>query len=64
MPNGRGEVNPYGIQYYKNLIGALKLAGIEPMVTLFHWNTPMALESQGGKNFSFNVYKWWSEKNG
>ena len=55
MPNGRGEVNPYGIQYYKNLIGALKLAGIEPMVTLFHWNTPMALEEQGGEKFMNDI---------
>ena len=49
--NGGGEVNPLGIRYYKNLISALKLVDIEPVVTLFHWNTPMVLEDAGGEKY-------------
>ena len=49
LPNGKGSTpNRKGIQYYKNVIRTLKLAGIEPVVTLFHWNTPQALEDEGG----------------
>ena len=48
MPNGTGEVNEQGLQFYKNLVNELVEAGIEPMVTLYHWNLPMALYEQGG----------------
>ncbi|XP_046442120.1 lactase-phlorizin hydrolase-like [Daphnia pulex] len=48
IPDGVGASNPLGIQYYKNLIAALKAAGIKPMVTLYHWDLPQVLEDQGG----------------
>ena len=48
LPLGIGEENPEGIQYYKNLIAALKARGITPTVTLYHWDLPQALENQGG----------------
>lgn len=49
LPAGTGwEPNQDGIQYYKNLIAELKQAGIEPMVTLYHWTTPQVLEDKGG----------------
>ena len=48
LPNGIGKVNEAGLQFYKNLVNELVEAGIEPMITLYHWNLPMALYEQGG----------------
>jgi beta-glucosidase len=48
IPNGTGEVNPKGIEYYNNLIDELIANGIEPLVTMFHWDYPMELHKLGG----------------
>ena len=49
LPDGTtGTVNQAGVQYYKNLIAALKAEGIEPVVTLYHWDLPQVLSDQGG----------------
>ncbi|MBF0808208.1 glycoside hydrolase family 1 protein [Rothia nasimurium] len=48
MPTGRGEVNPEGVQFYHNLIDELLAHKIEPIVTMFHFDTPAALDEIGG----------------
>lgn len=49
FPDGVGEVNEKGIQYYRDLIHELKENGIEPIVTLYHYDCPWALvEKYGG----------------
>ena len=48
FPSGRGEVNQAGIDYYSQLVDALLEAGIEPFVTLYHWDLPQALQDEGG----------------
>jgi beta-glucosidase len=48
MPEGRGPVNPAGLDGYARLVDALLAAGITPMVTLYHWDLPAALDDRGG----------------
>ncbi|KAK8567340.1 hypothetical protein V6N12_005936 [Hibiscus sabdariffa] len=46
FPNGTGEINQAGVDHYNNLINALLAKGIEPYVTLYHWDLPQALEDK------------------
>ena len=48
IPDGDGAVNEAGLKYYDDLVDALIEAGIEPMMTLYHWDLPSALERKGG----------------
>lgn len=48
LPEGTGAVNPAGIAHYQRFCDDLIAAGIEPVVTLFHWDLPQALEERGG----------------
>ncbi|XP_023634596.1 myrosinase 4 [Capsella rubella] len=50
LPKGKlcGGVDENGIKYYDNLIDELKANGIEPFVTIFHWDVPQALEDEYG----------------
>lgn len=51
-PNGAGEVNEAGLKFYDDLINECLAHGIEPMVTIYHWDLPQALEDkyQGWEN--------------
>jgi beta-glucosidase len=48
LPAGRGEVNPRGLDFYDRLVDELLEAGIQPFVTLFHWDLPLPLLQDGG----------------
>jgi beta-glucosidase len=48
LPDGVGTPNPHGIAYYRRFVADLKAAGIEPLVTLYHWELPQVLAEKGG----------------
>jgi beta-glucosidase len=48
IPDGTGEINRKGIDFYSALIDELLKYGIEPYVTLYHWDLPYALHLKGG----------------
>ena len=48
FPSGRGETNEKGVVFYDNLINELLKNEIEPVVTLYHWDLPLALHEIGG----------------
>uniref|UniRef100_UPI0035CBF041 GH1 family beta-glucosidase n=1 Tax=uncultured Sphingomonas sp. TaxID=158754 RepID=UPI0035CBF041 len=43
FPDGRGQPNPKGVDYYDRLVDGLLAAGITPHATMFHWDLPAAL---------------------
>jgi len=48
LPDGTGQVNKAGVDYYNNVIDYCLDQGIEPWVTIYHWDLPHVLELQGG----------------
>lgn len=57
LPEGKGRINQEGLNFYHRVIDECLLQGIEPYVTLYHWDLPQALEDEGGWTaFSVNNY--------
>ena len=48
FPTGKGKVNQAGLDFYSKLVDELINSGIEPLITLYHWDLPQALEDDGG----------------
>jgi beta-glucosidase len=48
LPLGTGRVNEPGLDFYDALVDGLLDAGIEPVITLYHWDLPQALQDKGG----------------
>ena len=47
LPEGTGRINAAGLAFYDRLVDELLSANIQPMVTLFHWDMPAALDDRG-----------------
>lgn len=73
IPSGKGEVNEKGIQFYENLIDELLKYKIEPVLTLYHWDLPQALQDLYGgwesrevvedfKNYCLTLFKRFKNK--
>lgn len=48
VPDGDGEVNEKGLAFYRRLVEGMTERGIEPWLTLYHWDLPQALQDRGG----------------
>jgi beta-glucosidase len=48
QPTGKGPINKAGLDFYDRLVDKLLAVGVQPMVTLYHWDLPQALEDDGG----------------
>lgn len=60
LPNGIGEKNEKGIEFYNNVIDFCLENGIEPWITLYHWDLPQALEEKGGWT-NRDILRWFEE---
>lgn len=60
LPEGTGKVNEAGVDYYNFVINSLIGAGIKPLVTLYHFDLPLALANKGGWMNRESV-KWFTE---
>ncbi|MEU3645882.1 GH1 family beta-glucosidase [Lentzea sp. NPDC034063] len=48
LPEGTGRIEQRGLDFYRRLVETLQDNGVEPFLTLYHWDLPQALEDQGG----------------
>jgi beta-glucosidase len=48
FPDGTGQLNQKGLDFYNRLVDELKVAGIEPFATLYHWDLPQTLQDKDG----------------
>jgi beta-glucosidase len=60
LPDGVGAVNQKGLAFYDRLVDALLERGIDPWVTLYHWDLPLALHERGGWP-NRDVVEWFTE---
>ena len=60
LPNGTGEVNQAGIDFYHRVIDKCISVGVEPWITIYHWDLPQVLEAEGGWT-NRKIIDWFSE---
>lgn len=60
LPEGTGAINERGLAFYDRLVDGLLEAGVEPWLTLFHWDYPLALQRRGGW-LNPDSSKWFAE---
>lgn len=60
IPNGTGNVNPEGIEFYNRVIDFCLELNIEPWITLYHWDLPYELEKKGGWT-NREIIKWFGD---
>ncbi|OHD75235.1 MAG: beta-glucosidase [Spirochaetes bacterium RBG_13_68_11] len=60
FPHGRGALNRKGLDFYEALVDGLLAAGIQPALTLYHWDLPQALQDAGGWT-NRDTASWFAE---
>ncbi len=60
LPSGSGRISEKGLAFYDSLVDALLEHGIDPYVTLYHWDLPQALERRGGWT-NRDVANWFAD---
>jgi len=60
MPQGTGRVNEPGLAFYDRLIDTCLRLGLEPWITLYHWDLPQALEDKGGWTNRL-IIRWFAD---
>ncbi len=60
LPDGTGRVNQKGLDFYSRLVDELLSKGIEPLLTLYHWDLPAALDDRGGW-LNRDIAQWFAE---
>jgi len=60
IPNGVGSVNQAGLDFYDRLIDGALQRGIEPWLTMYHWDLPQTLQDKGGWN-NRQIVQWFEE---
>jgi len=60
LPDGRGRVSPAGLAFYQRLVDRLLEARIQPLITLYHWDLPAALDDLGGW-VNRDVASWFAD---
>ena len=60
FPEGKGKLNKAGVDFYNRIIDLCLELGIEPWITLYHWDLPYALEMKGGWT-NRDIIGWFSD---
>ena len=60
LPEGTGTINQKGLDFYNRVIDQCLALGIQPWITLYHWDLPQALEDRGGWT-NRDIVDWFSE---
>jgi beta-glucosidase len=60
LPDGRGRVNAKGLAFYDRLVDQLLAGSVRPVVTLYHWDLPAALDDRGGW-LNRDVADWFAD---
>lgn len=60
LPEGTGRVNETGVKFYSDLIDELLANGVEPFITMYHWELPYELYKKGGW-LNRDIAEWFGE---
>ncbi|MFC2175417.1 GH1 family beta-glucosidase [Bacteroidota bacterium] len=60
LPNGTGQVNQKGIDFYHRVIDSCLEQGVDPWITMYHWDLPQILEDKGGWT-NRDITGWFEE---
>jgi beta-glucosidase len=60
LPLGKGKMNQQGLDFYSRLTDTLLEAGIEPLLTLYHWDLPQSLQDLGGWA-NPDIWRWFGD---